>query len=119
MLSDLQACRVLHERHHDRSSLRRKRTVFRLRYKSLPLRFDFFIRGKHGMLLTTKMTDEEERVNDARLEHAAARAPPRSVHRMVRQAVISIAHEWYTVMVKNPANSHEQENVRWNGNRGQ
>jgi hypothetical protein len=30
------------------------------------------------------MTDAEERAADVRLEHAAARAPPHSVHRMVR-----------------------------------
>lgn len=30
------------------------------------------------------MTDEEERAKDARLEAAAARAPPHSVHRLVR-----------------------------------
>jgi hypothetical protein len=33
---------------------------------------------------TIKMTDEEERATAARLEHAPARAPPHSVHRLVR-----------------------------------
>ena len=48
-------------------------------------------RGSDGLLgtnsffhRTINMTDEEERATDARLEAAADRAPPHSVHRMVR-----------------------------------
>jgi hypothetical protein len=35
------------------------------------------------------MTDEEERASDARLEHAAARAPPHSVHRLDTRHCVS------------------------------
>ena len=50
---------------------------------------EFRVHGVQGGL-TTKMTDEEESATGARLEHAAARPPPHSVHR-----IVGCIHHWY------------------------
>jgi hypothetical protein len=51
---------------------------------SVAQRGDEFLFHTDAKELTIKMTDEEERATAARLEHAPARAPPHSVHRLVR-----------------------------------